>query len=233
MQQTMQFLQLNKCWNEEDPNDPWTEADDVKNPWPVQKIGALNFDNGDFIETLMDLTSCDYRPVGTPPTVDSRNSIGMDEILAFGLYPKIGNPDAAKQKGDPSVLHFYYPAAQYESGDYHTYLNTQMVNGKSEWKGGSVGELSRTDPLTIRMDKNGVCWNESYLTKAQLANNDNAWTVLSQMTSAPTLYIGSVEGFHRSRARYTYVRIVRKDLGNVEDGEIGGFDDNPQDGGDL
>lgn len=225
-QQTMQFLQLNKCWNEEDPAHPWTEADDVKNPWPVQKIGALNFANGDFIETLMDLTACDYRPVGIPPAVDKNNDIGMDEILAFGLYPKIGNDD-------PSALHFYYPAAQYESGDYHTYLNTQMVNGNNKWKGGLVGELSLTDPLTIRMDKNGVCWNESYLTKAQLANDNNAWTVLSQMTSAQTLYIGSVEGVHRSRARYTYVRIVRKDLGNVQDNENGGFDGDPLPGGDL
>lgn len=232
-QQTMQFLQLNKCWNVEDPSHPWTKAGDIVNPWPAQKIGALNFANGDFIETLMDLNDCTYRPLDPDPSaVDKNNDIGMDEILAFGLYPRIGNSDAAKSKGDPSVLHFYYPAAQYEGDILHTYLNSQMVYGNNVWKGGNVGELNPTDPLTIRMDKNGVCWNESYLTKQQL-KNDDAWAVLSQMTSAPTLYIGSVEGLHRSRARYTYVRIVRKNLGNVQDNENGGFDGDPLPGGDL
>lgn len=233
-QQTMQFLQINKRWNVEDPDNRWVTAGDIVNPWPVQKIGALNFANGDFIETLMDLNDCTYRPLNPDPSaVDTDNDIGMDEILAFGLYPRIGNPDAAKKKGDPSVLHFYYPAAQYEGAILHTYLNSQMVYGNNAWRGGNVGELNSTDPLTIRMDKNGVCWNESYLTKSQLGNDNNAWAVLSQMTSAHTLYIGSVEGFHRSRALYTYVRIVRKDLGNVQDSENGGFDGDPLDGGDL
>lgn len=231
-QQTMQFLQLNKCWNEEDPAHPWTVADDVKNPWPVQKIGALNFDNGDFIETLMDLTACTYRPVSpVPGTVDGRNDIGADEILAIGLYPKIGNPDAAKKKGDPSVLHIYYPSVDFVNDVPHTKLYPNFVYGDNKWKGVKVSELSNTDPLTVRLDKNGVCWNGNYFDMTKFDNGSK--TVLNEMISAKTLYMGSVEGFHRSRARYTYVRIVRRDLGNVEDGEIGGFDDNPQDGGDL
>ena len=154
----------------------------------------------------------------------------MDEILAIGLYPKIGNPDAAKKKGDPSVLHIYYPSVD-PTDITITKLYPSFVSGSSIWNSYKVGELSYTDPLTIRLDKNGVCWNGNYFDMTKF--NADSRTVLNEMIDANTLYMGSVEGFHRSRARYTYVRIVRRDLGNVEDGEIGGFDDNPQDGGNL
>ena len=232
-QQTMQFLQINKCWNvEPEPNVTWHQASDITNPWPVQKIGALDFARGDFIETLMDLTACTFRPIDPTSETINDDDIGMDELLSIGLYPKISsNGSGNSKKNDPYVLRINYPSTEYASHVPHFRLWGIFVSAQGIKDGKAITELDNATPLTVRLDKSGVSWNGTTFDMSIF--NNNSRNVLSEMISANTLYIGSVEGIHRSRARYTYVRIVRKDLGNVQDNENGGFDDNPHNGGDL
>ena len=64
-------------------------------------------------------------------------------------------------------------------------------------------------------------------------NRGRVQNVLDELINARTLYVGSTEGHHRSRAIYRFVRVVYNgDYSSTREGSSD-FDQDPQNGGRL
>ncbi len=86
--------------------------------------------------------------------------------------------------------------------------------------------------LLIRFDKNGLYYNN--IADSSLSTlTDNSKVVVADLTAASSLYIGSTEGDHRSRATYYYVRVVHNGTGGDTTSTGGDFASDPEDGGYL
>ncbi len=240
---SMEILQKDRCWNAEDLGNPWQSSADVDGVWEAQQITGLDFAAGDFIETKMDISACVFTEAQNPPTeypyqgpykkynneAEWRRDydIGMDNLFSIGLG-EIGNVNSKPSSaGHPWVYHVYYPS---HSGS-KDYLYPSFVYLNNGWNGISLSELDRSQPLLLRIDRQGMYWNGLSLDMSKF--NNNSRTVLSRLTSASTLYIGATEGFHHSRAVYDYVRVVRNDLEAFPEEVNGSLGDGPQNGGRL
>ena len=65
------------------------------------------------------------------------------------------------------------------------------------------------------------------------ANQTNVQSVIDKLTAANTLYMGSTEGKHRSRAEYRFVRVVHNGRDSSTYTTDSNFKDNPGYGGQL
>ena len=192
-----------------------------------KKILNLNFPAGDFIEADMDLAYCVY--IDTEGSNNQKP--GLDNILSIGRSG-IG--------WDPGTLHVYYPAhVQYSDGyqdELRFYAVPANTNDSDNATIGRVHEYLGERPMLLRFDKNGITYNSMALKwKGYKYKNDTSRydSVVSTLTAGASVYVGAEEGNHLSRAIYKYVRVVRVDLGSVGDDPTSGFDDNPQNGGNL
>lgn len=198
----------------------------IKNGWR-KKILNLNFPAGDYIEADMDLAYCVY--IDTEGSNNQKP--GLDNILSIGRSG-IG--------WDPGTLHVYYPAhVQYSDGyqdELRFYAVPANTNDSDNATIGRVHEYLGERPMLLRFDKNGITYNSMALKwKGYKYKNDTSRydSVVSTLTAGASVYVGAEEGNHLSRAIYKYVRVVRVDLGSVGDDPTSGFDDNPQNGGNL
>jgi len=249
--QSMQFiLDWDKCFNVEDPSHPWVWSTDFEGKWPAQEISGIDFEAGDFLEVCMDLTNCVYRPLPssvveglTWPYTDKYGkehksatnqfykdyNLGIDELFAVGMDANIGNKGQGRpfDPGYSDVFHVFYPARE----NNEDRLRISFVTGNNVWNSINISALKQTVPLTFRLSKDGYFWNGIALDMSQFITAQ--WTVHSKILASHTLYIGSIEGYHRSRAKYKYVRVVRKNLDDTWSNGTGGFNENPQPGGNL
>ena len=198
-----------------------------------KKILNLNFAAGDYIEADMDLAYCVYINTGT----DINNQKpGLDNILSIGRSG-IG--------WDPGTLHVYYPAhvpypnstsPSYYQDELRFYAVPSNTSDSDNSTIGRVHEYNGERPMLLRFDKNGITYNSMALNwKGYNHPNDKSRydSVVSTLTTGTSVFIGAEEGHHLSRAIYKYIRVVRVDLGSVGNDPTSGFDDNPQNGGDL
>ena len=213
---SMYILHFGKNWN---PG-PWSSSNTVSqisNKWTAQTISSLDFEDGDFVDAHIDVTNCVYfRKDGT-----SDNDIGMDNLISLGdhsstLEWKAGN------------IIFYYPA--HNPSEVVTPPDQDKLQIGILHYGYST--IARVRPytldggvLTVRLEKdlllvNGAepDWSLDYTQAdgkpaAQVAGTNTVprtRATVSHITSDDTIKIGSIEGKHRSRATYNYVRVVRK-----------------------
>lgn len=210
---SMDILYYGKCWN---PG-PWTSSSTVSQinqKWNKQSISGLNFAQGDFVDAYMDVTNCVYiRKDGT-----ANNDIGMDNLLTFGdsssdLLWKAGN------------IHFYYPAHNPAEAPDQDLLQIGILHY-------GYGTIARLRPytldgvLTVRLEKdflrvngNEPDYSVDYTGQDgkpanQIAGENTvarSRATVSHITDGSTISIGTVEGNHRSRATYKYVRVVRNE----------------------
>lgn len=209
---SMTLLYLNKNWN---PG-PWSDSNTVgqiKNSWPVQSISDLDWEDGDFVDAYIDVTNCVYiRKDGS-----ADNDIGMDNIISFGDASSVLNWSAGN-------IIFYYPAHNPAEAPGQDKLQIGILHY-------GYSTIARVRPytldgvLTVRLEKDKLSvngaepdWSLDYtaLDGKPAAQQAGANTVprtrgtVSHLTDGSTIKIGSVEGKHRSRATYNYVRVVRK-----------------------
>ena len=190
--------------------------------WERQMIEDLDFVSGDFIETDMDIHRCEYIEVlGEGDVVDYDKTLGKDLLFSVGL----NGIDKS-----PWMLNVEFPAVS--NGNWG-------LNVKPRWStDGSDGKVycypDHTIPAHFRLDNGGAYWNGQKIDVSKWgANQTNFQSVLDKLTAANTLYIGSIEGLHRSRAIYRFIRVVRNGRDSSIIGGDSNFKDNPGYGGQL
>lgn len=227
---TMEFLKINYnpcpgnwAWNNRPPNT-------LPYRWIPQTVSNIYFASGDFIDAFLDVSNCTYDPK-TPGVVDGTNDLGMDNLITFGPSTQsenIGGVSTALSWSNGNVL-FYYPA---RNGDNN---NLQIaVHGGSNISRVQPFNLPQ-DNLKIMLkrdlvnDKGVVLvnnfspdnehepdWYSEEIRSYSEQDRNNIVTStqnkLNDLTKSnrQTVYVGSTEGQHRSRALYKYVRVVRK-----------------------
>ena len=197
------------------------EASDLyEYPWPRMMIENLDFSAGDFIETNMDFTNCVFIDRG-----ENSRSIGLDNIISIGLNGI---------NWDPWAFNVYYPRVA-QGSPYLDWLYLAPL-----WSGGYSGKpyerLDADDPQHFRLDKDGFFWNNQridFSTWPDAESQASAASVHAKLISASTLYIGSTEGSHRSRAKYLFVRVVYNGRNSSTREGMDDFNGNPQNGGNL
>ena len=184
---------------------------------------------------------------------DNDQTLGKDDIISIGITDTDHNSTITV----PYVYHIYYPAHDDSADDpQRDWLrpNISTSAGKSNgtnyklFKGGAGSgfKLQRGNyympdpdyPQLFRLEKGGAFWNGQWMNTAnwneggQDGNPSKAAESLAEILSSDTFYIGSTQGYHRSRATYFYVRAVRNGTEtNAAGGGVGFVD--PINGGEL
>ena len=211
-----------------------TESSDLTDyKWKREMVEGLDFAAGDFIETDMDISRCVYHIVyddpSDPSTLNKYRSLGLDNLISFG----VNDIDWTSWS-----FHVYYPAVPDGEITGQDLRFNAVWDGKAT-TGGSEGvnyqETPPNMPLFIRLDKDGIFWNGQNMDVNQYpeASRANVQEVLDRLTAANTLFVGSVEGPHRSRAKYRFVRVVYNgEFSTTRSGNTD-FKDDPIFGGNL
>lgn len=190
------------------------QASDITGLWERQRINDLNFAAGDFIEANMDVSKCVYKYYDG----SKENNIGLDDLISFGVND-IG--------WVPWTLHVYYPAVADPSQNPPTGDHYLRFNGyrSSDSKGVNYCVIDNSKPLHIRLDWDGVHWNNQKV-------NTDGWPQLSdthnKLRSSNSLYVGSIEGVHHSRAVYHFVRVTHNSSDSDSLNKESNFGNNPQ-----
>lgn len=172
------------------PSGGWTNISQCGNTWQ-DVVSGLDFSEGDFIEVEMDLTNCVYVYL-TGRDVDD---MGKDNIIGFST-DDLG-----------SITHstmWYYPSVQNMVPPPGNTGWTKLRIHAGRWSAlEPVGVLTR---MNLILDKDGLIRDG-----ARFTGNPGDWNsrVKGELTGASTIYVGSVEGIHHSRAKYDYVRVIR------------------------
>ena len=206
--QTMEFVKVHY-----DPNPgAWTAANKPQAKWTAEALTNLNFSAGDFLDSYMDVSNCYYQMRGSTP--NATNDLGMDNLFTIGPTSNI--------EWNGAAIFMYYPAHDNASG-----IDRLQISARGS-------ETNRVQPceltagvlwLCLRRDQtlgrgvfligNGDGFNEEPDWTNDIRGNgevnaQSTLTKLNDLMTRSTLYIGSTEGQHRSRAKYLYVRVVRK-----------------------
>ena len=200
---SMDILYYGKCWN---PG-PWStdnKPSDIKNKWNAEAVSSLDFGGGDYLDAFMDVSNCVY----IPKDGSAANDIGMDNLLTVG-----STSDLSWKSGN---MFFYYPAHNPVEAPGEDRLQIAAYNSKITRI--RPFDLDRT--LSVRFESGHVLVNGQDMDWSQDVGGSNpagasaqslSQTLINTLTSQSTLYIGSIEGAHRSRATYNYVRVVRNE----------------------
>ena len=139
----------------------------------------------------MDLTNCVYKYLSGTEAAD----LGKDNIFGFS---------SSDISAITNSIIWYYPSVQ----------NLVAPPGDTGWTklrihAGKWQALEETGVLTqmnLILDKDGIIRDGARFTK-----NPGDWNsrVKAALTGASTIYVGSTEGSHQSRAIYNYVRVIR------------------------
>lgn len=193
--------------------------------WERQMISGLDFMAGDFIETDMDISLCDFRTATAEGvTPDNNTNIGMDVLLSIGL----NGIDWV-----PWVLNIDFPAVNNDNEGL--YINPTWLDVSTTKNAGYIYSYPDSDlPLHFRLESGGAYWNGQKVDVSRWGTNQNkVQSVIDKLTEANTLYIGSTEGLHRSRANYRFVRVVHNGRDSSTQSVDSSFKDNPGNGGQL
>ena len=169
----------------------------INDTWKIA-VSDLHFQDGDAIETLMDVSDCIYYE--TVPTNDQywkNRSVGMDNIFAIGK--------TAIDVGTVKNILFYYPAHDVSSGE-----DKLQIDANPSWRKKSMGTLNGELNILINKDEIYCNGNPIPRTGNDWQNEYNA--AFAEVTADQTnsVYIGAEEGNHLSRALYHYIRVIRE-----------------------
>ena len=238
------------------PSGDYTEASDITNLWGPDKIENFDFSAGDFIEANMDVSNCTYLEVKTGGNVDNARSIGRDNLISVGITGTDGPTQAMTV---PNIYHIYFPAHDGGGTSGQDWLrpNISLRSGSNLSNGtnyklfrggagtgfvcqsGSYYKPDITKRQHFRLERSGAFWNGQYIDPAnwneggQSASPEEAVASLEQILASNTLYVGSTQGIHHSRARYCFVRAVHNSSSNSGAGGRTGFNNDPINGGEL
>ena len=195
---------------------------DHQGQWEREMLTGLDFVAGDFIEVDMDISKCIYKD---NPNVDFNNRIGMDMLISVGL----NGTDWI-----PWVLNIQFPSV-YPVTVPSMYVNPTWLEGTSLVNQGlQYCFPDSTIPAHFRLEKGGVYWNGEKVDISRWgANQNKVQSVIDKLTAANTLYIGSTDDYHRSRALYRFVRVVHNGRDSSVDTTESDFKENPGHGGQL
>ena len=207
-QQTMDFVKVHY-----DPNPgAWTAANKPQANWPSQAVTGLDFSAGDFLDSYMDVSNCYYQMRGSSP--NSTNDLGMDNLFTIGPVSNI--------EWNGAAIFMYYPAHDNTTG-----IDKLQISLRGS-------QTNRVQPCELSADVLWFClkkdltagrgvfligngdgydqepdWTDDIRGGGE-TNAQSTITKLNDLVTRSTLYIGSTEGAHRSRAKYLYIRVVRK-----------------------
>ena len=202
-------------------------AAEIKNN--MQQNGYVYFRNtGGSNYVLLDTDYLDAHPSETYYYLDTGKSVGLDNLISFGLSD-IGWTDWS--------LHAFYPAVPsgQTTGEL---LRFNPVWSGQNYTGTNYAVVPHSQPLHIRLEKEGLYWNNTLMDITQFADGyrSNVQEVLMRLTNANTLYVGSVGGgtpAHSSRAKYRFVRVVYNGEFSTTSSGNTNFKDDPIFGGNL
>ena len=216
--------------------------------WKREMVEGLNFAAGDFIETDMDISRCVYKAVyavkegdnwrvlssgdegyGLPENINKYYSVGLDNLISFGV---------SETSWTNYSFHVYYPAVPVgmTTGELLTFDPVWDASDDDHgYEGVNYVTVGHAEPLHIRLDKDGVFWNNNRMEISAFTdtNRGRVQDVLDRLINAKTLYVGSTEGNHRSRAIYRFVRVVYNGDYSTTSGGNSDFHEDPVDGGSL
>lgn len=198
---SQQLIRLNYIPNPV-PAGGWTDISQCNTIWS-DAVTGLDFSNGDFIEVDMDLTNCRYKYIDG----NKNHDIGQDNIIGFSIdnFNTAGYPNDTKTIR--SSLIWYYPSVEHlvDSDDPADWGKIQSRVHAGKWSAytPTEGVLTR---MNLILDKDGLIRDGTRWTA-----NPGDWNsrIKPALTSASTVYVGSIEGVHHSRATYNYIRVVR------------------------
>ena len=142
----------------------------------------------------MDLTNCRYKYL----TGKAATDLGQDNLIGFSTDNVASITNS---------LIWYYPSVQnfVDSDDPADWgwIRSRIHAGR--WSAHTPDEGVLTH-MNIILDKDGILRDGTRYT-----GNPGDWNsrVKAALMSASTIYTGSVEGVHHSRATYNYVRVMR------------------------
>jgi hypothetical protein len=171
----------------------------------------------------MDVSNCTYAPKNPNGPVDSKD-LGMDNLLSLGYSTQTadGKPGLEWRAGNGNFI-FYYPA---RNGENNNLQIASLTNAISRIQPFSI-DSGKLKVMLKRSNNQGHLMLNNYGSAQEVEPNwlqeirdhteqekeDMAVAAqgrLDELTNRSTVYIGSTEGSHRSRAKYKYVRVVRK-----------------------
>ena len=134
----------------------------------------------------------------------------MDNLITIGT-----SSDLNWKNGD---IYFYYPAHNPAEAPGEDRLQVSIKDNN-----GTVTRLRPYDlsgSMTVKLSKDLLLVNGAELDYSQVKSGSNSSgansvtrsrATVSYITTQSTIKLGSVEGAHRSRATYNYVRVVRNE----------------------
>gem|GEM_PF-404382 len=219
---TMQFFKIN--YNPNPGTWTYNNQPPKTSKWYAQTVSNMDFEAGDFIDAYMDVSNCTYAPKNPNGPVDG-SDLGMDNLISFGrsTQKSDGKPALEWSAGNGNVI-FYYPARNGNSNNLQIAVLSNAIsrvqpfdipsgklkvmlkreNDHGHLMLNNYGTAQEVEPDWINQEIR----NHTQAEKESMA--EAAQGRLDELTSRNTVYIGSTEGNHRSRANYKYVRVVRK-----------------------
>ena len=188
---SMEILRFNYNPNPE-PEGGWTNISQCSVTWQ-DKISGVNFSEGDYIEAEMDLTQCRYVYISGG---NGNSDIGKDNIFGFST---------SNIKEITNSIIWYYPSVENLTPNPAEQGNKILRIHAGKWA--ALEEAGELTHMNLILDKDGILRDGSRFT-----GNPGDWNsrVKAALTGSSTIYIGSMEGVHHSRAIYKYVRVVRE-----------------------
>jgi hypothetical protein len=219
---TMEFFKIN--YNPNPGTWTYNNQPPKTSKWYAQTVSNMDFGAGDFIDAYMDVSNCTYAPKNPNGPVDG-SDLGMDNLISFGrsTQKSDGKPALEWSAGNGNVI-FYYPARNGNSNNLQIAVLSNAIsrvqpfdipsgklkvmlkreNDHGHLMLNNYGTAQEVEPDWINQEIR----NHTQAEKESMA--EAAQGRLDELTSRNTVYIGSTEGNHRSRANYKYVRAVRK-----------------------
>jgi hypothetical protein len=196
---------------------------DHQGQWEREILTGLDFVAGDFIEADMDISKCLYHDY--PGDNDFNKDVGMDMLISVGL----NGTDWI-----PWVLNVQFPSV-WPVTTPSLYINPTWLEGTSLVNQGYQYCFPDSDiPAHFRLEKGGAFWNGEKVDISRWgANQNKVQALMDKLTAANTLYIGSTDDYHRSRALYRFVRVVHNGRDSSVDSTDSDFKENPGHGGQL
>ena len=203
--------------------------------WERQMISGLDFVVGDFIETDMDISLCEYKNYLGDDDYD--HDLGKDALFTIGLNgidtQKVIVNNQEKETGDPWLIHIEFPAVSNDAWGLN--IKPYWLSGTTLGHDGIIYSFPDYNlPLHFRLESGGAYWNGQKVDVSKWgANQTKFQSVLDKLTAANALFIGSTQGVHRSRAKYRFVRVVHNGRDSSTQSADSNFKDNPGYGGKL
>lgn len=249
---TMELLLVEQHFNS-GTIESYNDATEIDQLWEPSRVDNLDFYAGDFIEANMDISTCQYKEVIVNGNRNNDLTIGRDDLISVGLT----DTDHGTGMTVPYVFHIYYPAHDggQDSGQDWLRPNPSTSAGKSNgynYKSFQYGDGTGFEPKDVskntyakpkmtaqqhfRFEQYGVYWNNQLIDLDQFsgdADPDKAKASFNMLRDAHTVYVGSTQGFHHSRAKYHFVRAVHNGSSQNSAGGDTNFGNDPVNGGNL